>query len=191
MDRGPDITIQFRPPRASRPGKTRIRHKSVDIGTVKSVKLSEDNKAVLVQRGDRPRRGQALPRRGHALLGRAPAHRRRPGLGARHAARRLVHRRGSRQVDARSATTFVGLETPPVDHLATCRARASCCAPSDLGSLDINSPVYFRGVLAGPRRLHRRAARTARKCASASSSMRPTTSSSTPRRASGTRAAPS
>ena len=48
-DQGPTITIQFASGEGIEAGKTRIKHKSVDVGTVKSVKLSPDRKSVLVR----------------------------------------------------------------------------------------------------------------------------------------------
>ena len=45
---GPTITIQFSTAEGIEAGKTKIRHKAVEIGTVRSVKLSDDNKAALV-----------------------------------------------------------------------------------------------------------------------------------------------
>src|SRR5687767_2646650 len=47
-ERGPTITIEFKSAEGIEAGKTRIRHKAVDIGTVQSVRLSQDNKKVVV-----------------------------------------------------------------------------------------------------------------------------------------------
>ena len=49
LDRGPTIEIQFKSAEGIEAGKTRIRHKSVDIGLVKSVQLSGDRKTVIVR----------------------------------------------------------------------------------------------------------------------------------------------
>ena len=48
LNRGPDVTITFKSAEGIEPGKTRIRHKAVDIGIVKSVRLSEDGRSVVV-----------------------------------------------------------------------------------------------------------------------------------------------
>src|SRR3954466_8028382 len=48
LDKGPTITIQFKSAAGIEPGKTRIKHKAVDVGTVRRVKLSSDFKTVLV-----------------------------------------------------------------------------------------------------------------------------------------------
>ena len=47
-DKGPTITIQFKSGEGIEANKTRIKHKAVDIGTVRSVQLSGDLKAVVV-----------------------------------------------------------------------------------------------------------------------------------------------
>ena len=47
-ERGPTITIQFQSGEGIEAGKTRIKNKAVDIGTVRSVTLSRDRKAVVV-----------------------------------------------------------------------------------------------------------------------------------------------
>src|SRR6185369_3890703 len=48
LNRGPEVTITFKSAEGIEPGKTRIRHKAVDIGIVKSVRLSEDGRSVVV-----------------------------------------------------------------------------------------------------------------------------------------------
>ena len=148
VERGPTITIEFKTAEGIEANKTRIRHKAVDIGTVTHVKLSEGNKAVLVTAELDRDAGAQLPRRGHALLGGAPAHRRRPDLRARHAARRLVHRRGSGEVRRASGASSSGLETPP-PITSDIPGRRFMLRADELGALDNNSPVYYRGVLAG------------------------------------------
>src|SRR5207237_2688011 len=49
LDTGPIITIEFKTAEGIEPGKTRIKNKSVDVGTVKSVTLTKDRKGVLVK----------------------------------------------------------------------------------------------------------------------------------------------
>ncbi|HUP29475.1 MAG TPA: MlaD family protein, partial [Usitatibacter sp.] len=48
LEQGPTITIQFASAEGIEPGKTKIKHKAVDVGTVKSVQLSGDFKSVIV-----------------------------------------------------------------------------------------------------------------------------------------------
>jgi Paraquat-inducible protein B len=48
LDRGPSITIEFRTAEGIEAGKTKIKYKAVDVGTVRSVKLSPDHKHAIV-----------------------------------------------------------------------------------------------------------------------------------------------
>jgi paraquat-inducible protein B len=47
-ERGPAITISFKAAQGLQPGQTKIRHRSVDVGTVESVELTTDMSRVLV-----------------------------------------------------------------------------------------------------------------------------------------------
>ena len=47
-ERGPDITITFHSAEGLEPGKTQVKYKDVEIGTVKAIKLSKDLSRVLV-----------------------------------------------------------------------------------------------------------------------------------------------
>lgn len=49
MERGPQITLQFASAEGLEAGKTKIKYKDVDIGTVQSIALSGDQKSVSVQ----------------------------------------------------------------------------------------------------------------------------------------------
>src|SRR5882672_4913196 len=48
IDRGPTITIHFRSAEWLEANKTKIKYKEVDIGTVKSIRIADDRKTVLV-----------------------------------------------------------------------------------------------------------------------------------------------
>jgi paraquat-inducible protein B len=147
MNRGPDIVIQFRSAEGIEAGKTRIRYKSVDIGTVKSVKLSDDNTTVLVTAEidresskrflvDDTRFWVVRPR----IVGGQIS-----GLGTLLAGSYIGAEPGKAKNER---STFVGLETPPVI-TSDLPGKTFVLHAEDLGSLDVNSPVYFRGVLAG------------------------------------------
>lgn len=47
-ERGPEITISFRNAEGLEPGKTQVKYKDVEIGMVKTIKLSKDLSRVLV-----------------------------------------------------------------------------------------------------------------------------------------------
>ena len=48
LDRGPTITIRFSTAEGLEAGKTRIKYKEVDIGTVKRITIDADRKGVIV-----------------------------------------------------------------------------------------------------------------------------------------------
>src|SRR3974390_1416386 len=48
LQQGPQIKIKFASAGGVEAGKTKIRYKEVDIGTVRAVSISDDRKAVLV-----------------------------------------------------------------------------------------------------------------------------------------------
>src|SRR6516165_6683987 len=47
-DRGPAITISFKAAQGLQPGQTKIQHRSVDVGTVESMELTQDMSRVIV-----------------------------------------------------------------------------------------------------------------------------------------------
>ncbi|QJR09855.1 Intermembrane transport protein PqiB [Usitatibacter rugosus] len=147
LNRGPDVTITFKSAEGIEPGKTRIRHKAVDIGIVKSVRLSEDGKSVVVSAEvDRQTASLFLvedtkfwvvrPRIAGGQVS---------GLGTLLAGSYIGAEPGTSKS---SKKEFVGLETPPV-LVADQAGRIFTVRTDDLGSLDINSPIYFRGVVVG------------------------------------------
>ena len=146
-EQGPTITIRFNSAEGIEAGKTKIRHKSVDIGTVRSVTLSADNKQVLV-RAEMDRHASSAflaedtrfwvvrPRIAGGQIS---------GLTTLLAGSYIGADPGKSENTQRS---FTGLETPPVI-TSDIPGREFILNAENLGSLDINSPVYYRGVLAG------------------------------------------
>jgi paraquat-inducible protein B len=146
LDRGPDITIQFRSAEGIEANKTKIKHKAVDVGTVRSVKLSGDHKSVIVTAEmvpdakdflvDDTRFWVVRPRIAGGEIS---------GLSTLLAGSYIGADPGHSKNERRE---FIGLETPPVV-TSDLPGRAFTLLASNLGSLDVNSPVYFRGILAG------------------------------------------
>ncbi|QQG65891.1 PqiB family protein [Desulfobulbus oligotrophicus] len=145
-DKGPTITITFATADGLEAGKTKIKFKDVDIGQVESIALSEDAAKVMVTakmiKGSevfltdqtkfwvvRPRiSGGSITGLGTVLSG------------------AYIGIDGSRL--GKPASTFTGLETPPVvtfDH----PGRSFKIVADSLGSLDIGSPVYYRQIQVG------------------------------------------
>lgn len=146
-DKGPTITIQFQSGEGIEAGKTRIKNKAVDIGTVRSVTLSRDRKAVVVTADiDRQAADGFLvedtkfwvvrPRIAGGQVS---------GLGTLLAGSYIGSDPGKSRTEKRE---FVGMETPP-PITSDMAGKPYKLRSDDLGSLDIGSPVYFRGATAG------------------------------------------
>lgn len=146
-EQGPTITIRFESGEGIEAGKTRIKHKAVDIGTVTAVELSEDRKSVVVTAEiDRKAAGGFLVEDSRFWVVRPRiAGGQISGLGTLLAGSYIGGDPGKSQVERRH---FEGLETPPpiTSDLA---GRQFMLGADDLGSLDIGSPVYYRGIVAG------------------------------------------
>jgi paraquat-inducible protein B len=146
-ERGPTITIEFKTAEGIEANKTRIRHKAVDIGTVTQVKLSEGNKAVIVTAEldrDAGRSFLAEDTRFWVVRPRI-AGGQISGLGTLLAGSYIGADPGK---SANERREFTGLETPP-PITSDLPGRRFMLRADELGALDNNSPVYYRGVLAG------------------------------------------
>ena len=146
-EQGPMVTIQFKSAEGIEAGKTKIRHKAVDIGTVRSVRLSKDNKNVIVTAELDRDSGDAFLAEDTRFWVVRPriAGGQVSGLGTLLAGSFIGADPGKSTNEKRH---FEGLETPPVI-TSDVPGRQFLLRADNLGSLDINSPVYYRGVLAG------------------------------------------
>ncbi|MEX3548345.1 MAG: MlaD family protein [Burkholderia sp.] len=146
LNRGPEITISFRSAEGLEPGKTQVKYKDVEIGTVKTIQLSKDLSHVLVDvqlkkeaedfavKGSRfwvvrPRVGASGVSGLNTLLSGAYI-----GVDA------------GRSPNAQ--TDFAGLETPP-PVTGDDKGTSYVLHGDSLGSVDIGSPVYYRRVQVG------------------------------------------
>jgi len=146
LERGPEITISFRNADGLEPGKTRVKYKDVEIGTVKTIKLAKDLSHVLVdvqltKDADTfavkdSRFWVVRPRVGASGVS---------GLGTLLSGAYIGVDAGRSKVDA---TTFNGLETPPAV-TGDQRGTQYTLRGDSLGSIDIGSPVYYRRVQVG------------------------------------------
>lgn len=146
IQRGPEITILFNSGEGLEAGKTRVKYKEVEIGTVQSITLSEDRSHVLVRvlltkearsftSADsrfwvvRPRLAlTGVSELGTLLFG--------PYIGA------------EAGVASERKDTFTGLESPPIV-TRDASGKKYVLHAADLGSLDIASPVYYRRMKVG------------------------------------------
>lgn len=151
LQAGPDISISFNTAEGLEVGKTQLRYKDVNIGTVKSIGFNSDRSKVVVkaelakQVSDLAREGTNFwvvrPRLDVSGVS---------GLGTLLSGAYIgVDAEESKDGDNRATKlSFEGLEVPP----AVTHDRAGkrfMLKASDLGSLDIGSPVYFRRINVG------------------------------------------
>ena len=147
LERGPTVTIQFQSAEGIEPGKTRIKHKAVDVGVVRAVRLSRDLKvAIVTAELDRYAADRFLAEDTRFWIVRPRiAGGQITGLTTLLAGSYIGADPGS---SSNEKTEFVGLESPPAV-TSDEPGRQYTLRGEDLGSLDANSPVYYRGVLAG------------------------------------------
>lgn len=146
MDHGPVISITFQSAEGLEAGKTRVKYKNVNIGTVESIKLSEDRSHVItrVQLTKEAASFAAKDSRFWVVRPRVAASGI-SGLGTLFSGA-FIGADGGHEEE--TATKFVGLEVPPsVTRDVT--GNEYVLHAADLGSLDIGSPVYFRRVKVG------------------------------------------
>ncbi len=142
---GPRITIGFKTAEGIEAGKTRIKYKNIEIGVVESLRFTEDFKSVVVH-ADMAREAEPFLRRGTRFWVVRPRLDMRgvSGLGTllSGAYIEIEPGRGAFQ------THFDGLESPPVVR-AEDEGKRLVLMAEGLGSIDIGSPIYYQGILAG------------------------------------------
>ncbi|MFZ2649028.1 MAG: MlaD family protein [Burkholderiaceae bacterium] len=146
LQAGPLITITFRNAEGLEPGRTEVRYKEVVVGRVNKVGLSPDRGRVLVTvRLDKSASSLAVadtgfwvvrPRIGTAGIS---------GLGTLFSG---VYIGADAGETGQEETHFTGLEVPPFVQRGE-PGRSFVLNASDLGSLEVGSPVYYRRTRVG------------------------------------------
>ena len=144
-EQGPKIIISFKTAEGLMAGKTRIKHKDVEIGKVKSVTLNEDLSGVLVT-ADLTKGTESY------LTGNTKFWVVRPRLSLKGVSGLGTLVAGA-HIEIEPAkgppkTTFKGLEKPPVVRMDAPGGKY-ILQTKGLGSLDAGSPVYYRDIPAG------------------------------------------
>jgi len=150
MQAGPDISISFNTAEGLEVGKTQLRYKDVTIGTVRSIGFNPDRTKVVVQAelakevSDLAREGTNFwvvrPRLDVSGVS---------GLGTLLSGAYIgVDAVEGKNGNKATKLEFEGLEVPPAVTHDRAGKRFKLKA-SDLGSLDIGSPVYFRRINVG------------------------------------------
>jgi paraquat-inducible protein B len=143
---GPRITLVFRSADGLEAGKTKIQYKGVDVGTIKDIRLSDDHRSVIATAEMAPRTEEFLvadtqfwvvrPRISGATV---------TGLSTLISGAYIGMEIGSSK---ENKYDFVALETPPVVS-GEQSGRFFVLRTGDLGSLDTNTPVFFRRLQVG------------------------------------------
>ena len=146
LDRGPEITLTFKSAEGLEAGKTSVKFKDVQIGTVQDISLAQDRMSVKVTvqlkkeassfTAEDTRFWVVRPRLDTSGIS---------GLGTLLSGAYIGADAG---VSEETARKFVGLELPPIVTRDSAGQQYLVRA-KDVGSLDIGSPVYFRRVKVG------------------------------------------
>lgn len=146
LARGAQVSVTFSSAEGIEAGKTRVKYKSVDIGVVKAVGLTDDRSGavVLIELTHDGKAFAASDTRFWVVRPRVAAGSI-SGLGTLLSGA-YIGVDGGRSHDKKS--TFKGLDTPPTIYADTPGKQFKLHAP-DLGSLDIGAPLYFRRVRVG------------------------------------------
>lgn len=146
LARGAQVTVTFSSAEGIEAGKTRVKYKSVDIGVVKAVGLTDDRSGavVLIELTHDGKAFAASDTRFWVVRPRVAAGSI-SGLGTLLSGA-YIGVDGGRSQEKKSV--FKGLDTPPAISADAPGKQFTLHAP-DLGSLDIGAPVYFRRVRVG------------------------------------------
>jgi paraquat-inducible protein B len=146
MSEGPKIVIVFQSAEGLEAGKTKIHYKGVDVGTLTTIRLSDDHKRVIATAEMAPRSEAFLvedtrfwvvrPRISGANV---------TGLGTLISGSYIAMDIGT---STESKRDFVAVETPPIISGDT-PGRFFILKTGDLGSLDSGTPIFFRRLQVG------------------------------------------
>ena len=145
--KGPVATVRFDTADGVDSGKTEVRCRSVRVGFVKDVKLSEDLKSVFIRLELDPEAGNLFRRGARFWVVR-------PRLSASAVTGVGTFLTGAYveldpgPLDAEAQDYFVGLETPPATDRSVPGRRLVLHA-AEAGSLAAGSPIYYRGYEVG------------------------------------------
>jgi len=146
LGEGPKITIVFHSAESLEAGKTKINYRGVDIGTLTAIRLSEDHLRVIAI-------AQMAPGTDDFLVADTQFWVVRPRISGGNVTGLSTLISGAYIATEIGTTrekrhTFVALETPPVV-TGEVPGRLFVLKTTDLGSLDIGTPVYFRQLQVG------------------------------------------
>ena len=144
-DQGPEITLTFKTAEGIEAGKTKIKYKNLEIGLVESLRFSDDFSQVVLS-ARMSKAAEPFLRRDTRFWVVKP----RLGLRGVSGLSTLISGAFIEIEPGKGAIQhhFNGLETPPLVKAEEAGKRISLIAER-LGSIDIGSPIYYQGILAG------------------------------------------
>jgi len=146
VQRGPEITIVFNSAEGLEAGKTKVKYKEVEIGTVQSIVLSEDHSQVLVTALLKKESEDftAMDSRFWVVRPRVAT----SGISGLSTLLSGAYIGADAGIATEKTDKFTGLEVPPIVTRDN-SGKQYVLRADDLGSLDIGSPVYYRRVKVG------------------------------------------
>ncbi|WP_449413301.1 PqiB family protein [Pandoraea soli] len=146
IERGPSVVIDFKTAEGLEAGKTKVKYKEVDIGTVKNIELSDDlsHVRVTVDLTQNAKRFAVKDSRWWVVRPRV-AGGSVSGLSTLLSGAYIGADAGKSKD---SSEHFVGLEVPPVVSTGQ-PGKPFVLHAADIGSLDIGSPIYYRRIQVG------------------------------------------
>lgn len=144
-EQGPQVSISFKTAEGIEVGKTRIKYKNVDIGTVEQIKFSDDFSNVILTAKFSQGSEKFLRRSTRFWVVK-------PQLGLQGASGLSTLISGAYiEIEPGAGAVqrhFVGLEKQPVVN-ADEQGMEVVLVTQNLGSVDTGSPIYYQGLLAG------------------------------------------
>jgi paraquat-inducible protein B len=145
-EKGPEITITFESAEGLEANKTKIKFKDVEMGTVTEIRLKNDLSGVIVTAEMARNAEDYLTEQSKFWVVRARvAAGEVSGLGTLFSGAYIGCIPSK---EGKPASEFVGFEKPPVVTTGL-PGRHFMLAAETLGSLDVGSPVYYRGIKVG------------------------------------------
>jgi paraquat-inducible protein B len=146
IERGPEIVLTFNTAEGLEAGKTAVKYKDVQIGTVQSLRLARDRShvRVIVQLSNEAKSFTAEDSRFWVVRPRLDT----SGISGLGTLLSGAYIGADAGVSTETASEFKGLEVPPIV-TRDASGQQFLLRASDIGSLDVGSPVYFRRIKVG------------------------------------------
>ncbi|MET3441010.1 paraquat-inducible protein B [Variovorax paradoxus] len=146
MERGPEIVLTFNTAEGLEAGKTAVKYKDVQIGTVQSLRLARDRShvRVIVQLSNEAKSFTAEDSRFWVVRPRLDT----SGISGLGTLLSGAYIGADAGVSTETASEFKGLEVPPIV-TRDASGQQFLLRATDVGSLDVGSPVYFRRIKVG------------------------------------------